>query len=147
MRTSEPGSFLFSYGVVFRKTGILWASLTAESVARIIEGSGPLQERHWLEIVMHAQTISIARARRFNPASGDFGNVSLCFLSVNAAHQFVASWVFPHVDSAFVLLETEAANFPFAHFFRHLPCPNFPAWPAFAKTLDAHAMSPSSVAH
>lgn len=37
---------------------------------------------------------------------------------LNTTHQFAAARVFPHVDTAFVLFETEATNLPFAQLFR-----------------------------
>src|SRR6266566_8960459 len=49
--------------------------LQLENPVGIVECSVPLQERHWLEIGMHAETLTIAGARRFNPASGFLGSV------------------------------------------------------------------------
>ena len=72
---------------------------------------------------------------------------SFRFFGLDTTHEFPIARVFSHVNAAFVPFETKATNFPFAHLFRGLPRPDFPARPAFAEAREAHTVSPLSVTH
>ncbi len=71
----------------------------------------------------------------------------LRILGVNTAHKLTAAWVFPHVNAAFVFLETEATNLPVAQLFGDLPRRDFPVWPTLPEACHTHAMPPFAVAH
>jgi hypothetical protein len=72
---------------------------------------------------------------------------SVRLLGLNTTHQFPTARVFPHVNTAFGLFEAEATNLPCAQLFRTLPRAECPVRPAFMEAVDAHAVSPLSVAH
>jgi hypothetical protein len=73
--------------------------------------------------------------------------IALSPFGLNTAHQLPATRVFPHVNTAFVFLEAEAAVLPIPQFFSSLPRPDFPTRPSLSEALDTHAVSPFSVTH
>src|SRR5438132_8389442 len=90
-------------------------SLQLENPVRIIERSGPFQERHWLEIGMHAETIRIA---------GHAGSIQRAVVVVVGYFELRAR---RHAQTAHMLTASVTAQFPSKPSQRVRSGPTYPA--------------------